>query len=53
MQKYDSVRLTGHLLRNSWDFLSNKKLNLMYVSVHHIWKWREIPTWWKNLFIII
>ena len=23
------------------------------VSVHHMWNWREIPTWWNNLFIII
>jgi len=23
------------------------------VSVHHIWNWREIPTWCNNLFIII
>jgi hypothetical protein len=23
------------------------------VSVHHIWKWREIPTWCTNLFIIL
>ena len=26
---------------------------LMCVSVHHIWKWREVPTWFNNLFIII
>jgi len=23
------------------------------VFVHHIWNWREIPTWCNNLFIII
>ena len=23
------------------------------VSVHHIWNWREVPTWCNNLFIII
>ena len=23
------------------------------VSVHHMWNWREIPTWCNNLFIII
>ena len=23
--------------------MGKKEQNLMYVSVHHIWKWREIP----------
>jgi hypothetical protein len=27
-------------------------VHLMCASVHHIWKWREVPTWCTNLFII-
>ena len=32
----------------------NNLQRLMYLYyVHHIWNWREIPTWYNNLFIVI
>ena len=33
--------------------LQKQYLWCMCVSVHHIWKWREVPTWCNYLFIII
>jgi len=34
MQKYDPVRLTGHLLRNNWDMLSNKNLKVLQHQIY-------------------
>jgi len=40
------------ILLNLVQVFKNNQLDVC-VSMHHIWNWREIPTWCSNLFIII
>jgi hypothetical protein len=44
MQKYDPVRLTGHLLWNNRDFLSNKKLNVLQPQIYLSADYNSHPT---------